>query len=562
VSAPLSPYLDQGLTQAGSRYDTANPVVLNQQVPSGSPQSSDYTIISNGLQPSPSISTQLHHFPDSVYDLSPESHISRLVGAVLGDASMGLISKMYTQARMSDYLLTTHFSDLDRMFGDIFGVHRFQAEALTFNPYVDQATPEAWADLFSRDAAYRNRIEQFARGINMGGTVQGMETVAEAILGCPVQVYETWTFVDQFSTSPGGLSAANIGANYYGSIEAQQEHYSDLERQTYSDVEGGVGAYGRTTSSNRGEFIVRPMRAISLEENYQLIRVLTRLKPAEALLTISSEGVALHKRVAMRSVDADSINWIIKRAVTPVPDKVTSYVPPVAVVTEPTITIKNPGGDYLPNIENTLGVFSSFGGHSSTLAGIIPTTFMGYGVFGVYQSSNWYHTSHLVAVEAYAQAQYQPVDFSTGKRLSSANYESLGQHSDFPQSGSASYPNILINGLGVATFVTVQDASGAITPYIVQDYYNASDYSTDMEQIQVNPGFIDAYSYPGNDPGWAGAAIPQYKRTPRYPSLAVAVSVHTNAGRVASSGVMQSPPYLSDRNAVVTQTSAFRETGA
>lgn len=358
----LNGYLDQSRPIPGSQYKTDDAVLLLRQSPGGAPPSDKFDQISNPLVPPMNTPTQLSHFFDGLYDLSPESHISRLLKSILGDACMGTISKQFTQARMNDVILTTHFSDLDRLYGDVFGLRRFQGEALPFNPYSDLATPEAWADLHARDASYRNKIEAFSRGINQGGTPTGMEIAAEAMLGAPVQIYETWAFVDEAMTSPGGLNAANIGANPYSVLEA--EHYSDLNRQTYSDIEGGIGSYGRTTSSNRSEFVVRPMRPISLEEYYQLIKVISRLKPAEALLTVDSGGVALHKPVLLRNVWSDSIYWEIRSTISTSTEKAPIYVQPKAVQKDLLTLLIERIEDFLfaPAIPQAKPAFSAFQG--------------------------------------------------------------------------------------------------------------------------------------------------------------------------------------------------------
>jgi hypothetical protein len=472
VSAPVNSYLDQGLTQAGTRYQTDTSAVLDQQVPNGAPESSDYQVISNGILPSPNVSAQLHHFPAAVYDLSPQSHLSRLIKSVLGDSCMGLISKQYAQARMNDVILTTHFSDLDRFFGDVLGVHRLEAETLPFNPYTDQATPEAWADIHARDASYRARIEQFSRGMNMGGTIEGIETVTEAILGCPVQVYETWTFVDQFASSPGGLLAANIGSNYYSEVVTQT--YASLDRQTYADIEGGIGSYGRTTSSNRGEFIVRPMRAITLEENYQLIRVLSRIKPAEALLTVNPSGVALHRPVSLRSVDADSTYWQVKSSVAPSSSQAALYAE--GGVTKPvgsSVVQTIPPGQVQQTYERLSSAFSAYQGESYT------------------------HNSDIVSLTSYSQVsypgnvEYQNVDTSRvgtfvttinefgttshAQVVSTVNWDRDPQQSGFyadrvPDRAIASVYDILLgrlisNGVLSSPPYAVDRFNGAITAY-------------------------------------------------------------------------------------------------
>jgi hypothetical protein len=301
---------------ARSTYDDTA-VLLARQAPTGAPLPEGVTPVSDPIVTVPRSTDMLAHFFDGLYDKSPESHLSRLLKVLLGDAGMGALRKRYATARFQQVILTTHYSDLDRLYGSLFGFRRVTAEALDIDPYFEDSTPEEWEAIEARDAAYRNRVEQFSRALPLGATKAGMEAVASAVLGgTEVSVYETYLLVDENGDNAGGAPIP-VGARTYGDIEQQYRFYGEIQRGTYGDAEGGSGSFGRTTTQNRSEFIVRPKRAITLEETYELIRVLSRLKPAEALLTVDSQGVAIHTPVKLRAVAADSTYWEVATKVAP-----------------------------------------------------------------------------------------------------------------------------------------------------------------------------------------------------------------------------------------------------
>lgn len=289
--------------------------LLDLQAPTGLPRSAALESITNPISPPERAADILAHFYEGVYDLRAESHLSRLLKVLLGDPGTGAIRKHYTQARLSEALLTTHFMDLDRLYGAIFGFPRLSGETIDVSPYFDTASADKWDEMHERDAAYRARIEQFSKAIPLAGTPAGMAAAASALLGVEVQVYETYLLVDRTGGNPGGAPPA-ANARTYADVESTYVYYGQM-RGTYADIEGGTGTFGRTTTQNRSEFVVRPKRALTLEEHYRLTQVLTRLKPADALLTIDPQGVAVHERITLRGVSADSTHWEVRAKVAP-----------------------------------------------------------------------------------------------------------------------------------------------------------------------------------------------------------------------------------------------------
>lgn len=316
----------------GGRYSTEAVLLALQAPTSGSPRSSLLETTTDPLLPPRTVLERLEHLFDGEYDLRPESHLSRLAKAVLGEAGAGALRKRYVAARLQSVVSTMRYLDLDALYGAIFGFSRVSTEALDTSPYLDVGTPDDWARIDARDSAYRSRVEAFSRSIALAGTREGMESTAAALLGTECRCYESWTLVDENGGNPGGAPPA-VGARTYGDIEVDYPTYGDMQRGTYADVEGGTGSFGRTTTQNRAEVIVRPLRQITLEETYHLTRVLTRLKPAGALLTIDALGVVVHEAVAIRDVAADSTFWQVQARVATTPALAPYYQAPAATPT-------------------------------------------------------------------------------------------------------------------------------------------------------------------------------------------------------------------------------------
>lgn len=293
--------------------------LLAMQAPKGVPRSTIFETVTDPLLPPQQTAEMLAHLHENVYDLSAESHLSRLLKIVLGDTGTGQLRKRYTYAHLSHFLLTAHYNDLDQMFAEVLGLKRFLRERLNIDVYLDAATDEEWEAINAADASYRARVEAFTHALSLAGTPSGMVIAASAIIGDEVQVYETYEFLDNQEV-------------YSEAVEASQNTYADLEEFTYGELQGrtyagleGTPPYAGRTVMGRGEFIVRPLRGITDEERLHLTRALDRLKPAEALLTIDARPAEAFIPVPVARAVASSDYWHVQRHINIDPENAEFY---------------------------------------------------------------------------------------------------------------------------------------------------------------------------------------------------------------------------------------------
>ena len=275
-------------------YDDPDLILL--QAPRSAPHAEGLESGTNLILPPKPVLERLGHMPEEVYDLSPESHMVRLISAIIGDAGAGQIRKRLLMARLQRTINGSHFFDLDRFWGALFGIRRTPGEVLAFDPTGATAEPDEWDDFSARDSSFRSRIEQFARAISFGATPTGMELLAEAILSVDCDVYESFTTVDRASLT-------------YGDLEAFT--YGELEDFTYGELEGREEGEG---ALNRWKFIIRPRRPITPAERYDLLRVISRVKPASTLVEVS-DGVEIHSETPIARFAADSEHWEIHEVI-------------------------------------------------------------------------------------------------------------------------------------------------------------------------------------------------------------------------------------------------------
>lgn len=310
---------------AGNYADLAQILALQAPI-SALPSSSQLTQVTDPLLPATNNAVNLSHFWPDEYDLSPESHLTRLLNVLLGDAGVGQLRKWYQTSHMQSVVLTAKYSDLDLFYGAILGVGRLTDEKLDIDPYTDTADPTEWAAIDARDAAYRARVEAFSRAIPLTGTPEGVIAMASAVTGLDVSLYETYMLVDANNGSNPGGAPSEAGARTYGDVSTDFIYYGTMEKGTYADIEGGSGTFGRTTTQGRNEFVVQPRGTISSEMLYHLTRVLGRMKPAGALLTVDPNGVAIHSPATVASVAANSSYWEVISKVAATPDKAANYL--------------------------------------------------------------------------------------------------------------------------------------------------------------------------------------------------------------------------------------------
>jgi hypothetical protein len=271
------------------------------------------------ILPDTSIQYRLRHLPGDLYDLRPTSNLVRFVTALLGDAGVGQLRKRYMNSQFQSTLQGSHFYDLDRFYGAIFGFQRRTDEYLGVDPLTDTAPPDTWDQVLAADARYRERVIALAKSIPMGGTVPGLRAAAEAVMGVPCEVYEIWALLDSTGISPGANRS-------WDDAEAAYPTWDDIEDVTWQSIEGAV-TYGRSGANSRSEVVIRPKRTyepseakLKAQDEMSLIRVLSVLKPASTLLTVNMDGVELHAPVPIASVSADSEYWEVVAKVRPAPD--------------------------------------------------------------------------------------------------------------------------------------------------------------------------------------------------------------------------------------------------
>jgi hypothetical protein len=262
---------------------------------------------------------RLAHFHESLYDLSDSSHLLRLMKALLGDSGTGQLRKRSLVTRLQNSLGGTHFYDLDRFYGAIFGAARKIPEFLPLDPMESTATPDEWDDIMRADAEYRNRVTALARAIPMGGTVPGITAAAEALTGVDCDLYETWPLIDAYGAGSGQTGRS------WDDVEAAYAAWNDFPPDTWADVTDEI-IFGRTGLNSRDEFIVRPKKTYPdseagrldrSEDELALIQVLGKLKPASILMTIDMDGLALHRSASMADIKSDSNYWEVVPKVSP-----------------------------------------------------------------------------------------------------------------------------------------------------------------------------------------------------------------------------------------------------
>jgi hypothetical protein len=309
--------------------------IMSTQIDPSTPQVTGLSSATGMAIPDKSVSDRLAHFPDNLYDLREDSHLVRLMKALLGESGAGQLRKRNTVVQFQNALQSTHFYDLDRFYGAIFGISRFANELLWINPHTDTATPNEWDQIENRDAAFRDRIYRLASAINLGATLPGIKAAAEAITQVECEIYEVWSLLDTFGTGSTGLTWNEVEA--LGTWDQIEQSNPSPNLPSWSQVEDIV-TIGRTGINTRAEVVVHPKKDYiriadedgqdeadrqRAEDMSAIIRVLNVLKPASVLLTVNPDGVALHRDAPITNLVADSNYWEVSTRVAPRGDLIT-----------------------------------------------------------------------------------------------------------------------------------------------------------------------------------------------------------------------------------------------
>jgi len=269
---------------------------------------------------------RLSHFPEGLYDLRPSSHLVRFVSTILGDSGVGQLRKRYSMAQFEQSLNSTHFYDLDRFYGALFGARRGALATLPVDPTTSVATSDGWDSIKDLDSVFRERIIKLARAITLGGTPGGMQALAEALTGVECDIYENWQLIDTEPSAGGARTYAQVGSAY--------ANYGAMKTMMWSQV-SGVVHFGNLAIDARNEFLVRPKTVYNVsdpadavrraEDLYGVQRVIQVLKPVNTLATVDDQGLAVHQKVPIRSVSSDSEFWEVVSRVVPTPKVAQAY---------------------------------------------------------------------------------------------------------------------------------------------------------------------------------------------------------------------------------------------
>lgn len=318
-------YVFDRRTSIFSSLEGFGPSLLGMQKSLTEPDIPELTTGTDLLNPSVTTRTRLAHFPDELFDKSDGSVFIRFMKAMLGDAGAGQLRKRLLVQRMWSILASTHFYDLDRFYGAIFGVSRRPGELLPINPLTELATPDGWDEISTFDARYRERIMQLAKAITLGGTPAGMKAISEALTGVECDVYEIWQMLDTAGSLGYGRTWQQAATTYI--------NYANLATTTWGEVENRP-SFGSMGDNVRNEFVIRPKKiyedddAGKVDRAYDfngIRRVLEHLMPANTLLSIDDKGVAVRMHAPIANIAADSEFWDVVPRVIPDSEKETLY---------------------------------------------------------------------------------------------------------------------------------------------------------------------------------------------------------------------------------------------
>lgn len=320
--------ITNGGTDLFAYPNVQQPSVLGLQAPPTQPLPPGTDTATNLLNPDLHVIEQLKNFPPSVYDLAPTSLLVRFMQAVLGAGGSGQLRKRQMVARLQQAVTSTRFYDLDSFYGALFGAQRGPsgtlpvnpATGLPVNPYTDLASPDGWDEVEAIDAQYRERIIALARAITLGGTVPGLQALAEAISGVPCMIYETWRLLDNAEGPEPGFQT-------WEQVEASFGTWSAIPvSETWQGTEGIVTYAGLLGADVPTEIVIQPKKNYSSSQADQIqqgadmfgiLSVVEVLKPAATLVSVDVSGPGIVQPVQIAAAWADSEYQGIVHLVTP-----------------------------------------------------------------------------------------------------------------------------------------------------------------------------------------------------------------------------------------------------
>jgi len=144
------------------------------------------------IDPHSTLAQKVKNFPENVYSFNEGDNLTTLMTILLGNSGTGQLKNLQTAARIGQQYI--EYSNLDTILGDILHVSRVSNEIYSFptNPFLDQLTDAQWQEVIHKDAAYRERLLGTSEAYQIGPTLWGVLTLAEALTQLNFYVVESW----------------------------------------------------------------------------------------------------------------------------------------------------------------------------------------------------------------------------------------------------------------------------------------------------------------------------------------------------------------------------------
>lgn len=212
------------------------------------------------------------YFPDTVYSRAPNTLLYKFLSSILGEAGIGGSKKRLVYPRSSESVYHAYFSDLDALYGSVFGLTRTQEEIYPYSPENELLTIDQWREIRSKDSAFQARALKFARGVQMGSTKEGLALLCEAASGIECSIIEHWRYLDD-KDSDYQINPLNLGATTSSSeivVVPDAEKLSLWEERRISNIMGRFGPVATIFSINPrpSPRIETPIQSISASTTY------------------------------------------------------------------------------------------------------------------------------------------------------------------------------------------------------------------------------------------------------------------------------------------------------
>lgn len=230
------------------------------------------------------------NFPTEVYRIDDKStHIFKLMYTLL-ELGLGQLQLWQDEASNSESLPGTKFTDLDALYAFL-GIARLPEELYRFDPYHDQLTADEWNEIFTKDSLFRLRIMKFFQALLRGGTLEGVQMMAEAACGAECQVFEMWRVINGRGLAEGTAL-------------------------------GRRDAAGNLLLEIAKEFVIVPLEDIDDNQRAAVIHLVDLLKPVNTVSTVHTSPVLPLQEVVVRFSASDGHYFEVRRMVTATSDPI------------------------------------------------------------------------------------------------------------------------------------------------------------------------------------------------------------------------------------------------